>query len=283
MPPPGAITPPRVLRRCFHILFKISQNIPLHETIPLSPLLVYDRRMSVNEAMVLLRDVREFHPGAAEFIALEVASGASIAELHEHHEDMVPSPLIVNRWRRQVPAFDLLMNEAEQAKAQTLADQIIKIAGDEDKQAAISNNMIKARQWLSEKLSGASADASGMTFNANIRLTDEQLIMIASGGKPALEGELDDETPIQALVGQDDLPVVDESGGLSVGAGEAGAEAAEALHDDGSGGPGDTAREVGLDDGIKQSRATDEAEASAVPVIEEERAPQAESVDDGWP
>jgi hypothetical protein len=147
--------------------------------------------MSINEAMVILRDVREFSVGAAEFIALEVASGASVKELHEHHEDLVPSPLVVNRWRKQYPAFDLVMKEAEQAKAETLADEVIEIAKNEDRQAAISGNMIKARQWLAGKLSEdfESKKGGSVVINQNVRLSDDQLMAIAAGGVPALEGE----------------------------------------------------------------------------------------------
>lgn len=140
--------------------------------------------MSVNEAMVILKDVKQFSVGSAEFIVLEVARGASVKELHEHHEDMVPSPLVVNRWRRSVPAFDMLMREAEEAKAQGLADEVVKIAGDEDRQAAISGNMIKARQWLSGQLSEqfrSEKVAGSVKVDMNVRLTDEQLMAIAQG------------------------------------------------------------------------------------------------------
>jgi hypothetical protein len=149
--------------------------------------------MSVNEAPLLLRDVRRFTPEAGEFIALEVAMGASVKELHEAHEDLVPSPLIVNRWRKDFPAFDLVMQEAELAKAQGLADEVISIAADEERQAAISGNMIKARQWLAGKLSeqfdsGVKVPGGGgVTINANVRLTDEQLMAIA--GNAYLEGD----------------------------------------------------------------------------------------------
>ena len=143
--------------------------------------------MSINEPMVLLRDVREFSVGSAEFIALEVAKGASVKELHECHEDLVPSPIVVNRWRKNVPAFDMLMREAEECKAQSLADEVIGISDDVTLLAAQAGNAIKSRQWLSGQLSdqyrqGKTGVGSGVVINQNLRLTDTQLMQIASGG-----------------------------------------------------------------------------------------------------
>ena len=120
--------------------------------------------------------------------------GASVKELHDCHEEMVPSPLVVNRWRKNVPAFDLVMREAEEAKAQGLADEVIGIAADEERQAAISGNMIKSRQWLAGQLSEGFRKESqgGVKVDMNVRLTDEQLMAIAAGAfKPdAIEGEV---------------------------------------------------------------------------------------------
>jgi cell pole-organizing protein PopZ len=168
--------------------------------------------MSLNEALVILRDVREFNVGSAEFIVLEVASGASVKELHEHHPERVPSPLVVNRWRRDVPAFDAVMREAEEAQAQTLADEVIKIADDEERQAAQAGNAIKARQWLAGKLAekwGTTpvAQQPAVSITNMVTLSDEQLLAIAGS---AIDGEY-------ALVGKnvvDSEPdsAVDEAG-----------------------------------------------------------------------
>jgi hypothetical protein len=146
--------------------------------------------MSLNEALVILRDVREFNVGSAEFIVLEVARGASVKELHEHHPERVPSPLVVNRWRRDVPAFDAVMREAEVAKAEGLADEVIRIADDDERQAAQARNAMEARKWLASKLSEqfdsrnnwqGTGGGSGVRVELGVRLTDEQLMQIAAG------------------------------------------------------------------------------------------------------
>jgi cell pole-organizing protein PopZ len=147
--------------------------------------------MSVNERAVLLKDVREFSVEAAEFIALAVARGESIRDLHENCEEMVPSPLVVNRWRKQYPAFDAVMREAEEAKAQTLADEVIKIADDEERQAAQAGNAIKARQWLAGKLAEKWGTApvqaqAPVNITNMVTLSDEQLLAIAGS---AIDGE----------------------------------------------------------------------------------------------
>lgn len=147
----------------------------------------------MNGTLVILKDIREFDPHVAEFIALEVAKGASVSELHEEFEDRVPSPIIVNRWRKQVPQFDLVMREAEECKAQALADQVVRIADDEDRQAAQAANAIKARQWLASKLSEqftAVPKPTGpqVVINNGLALSDEQLMQIAAGAVPAIEG-----------------------------------------------------------------------------------------------
>ena len=88
--------------------------------------------MSVEGRLIILRDVAEFSVESAEFIALSVARGEAVKDLHEHCPELVPSPLVVNRWRRNVPAFDMVMMEAETARAQGMADEVIKIADDPD-------------------------------------------------------------------------------------------------------------------------------------------------------
>jgi len=179
--------------------------------------------MSINGAMVILRDVKEFTLETAEFIALEVAMGASVKELHDCHEEMVPSPLVVNRWRKNVPAFDLVMREAEEAKAQGLADEVIGIAADEGRQAAISGNMIKSRQWLAGQLSegfrnGPQGGAGSVKVDMNVRLTDEQLMAIAAGkfnAGEAIDGQLVESVPTPAL--EADLVEDDRESGFPVG------------------------------------------------------------------
>jgi hypothetical protein len=174
--------------------------------------------MSENQALVILKDIREFDVGHAEFIVLEVASGASVKELHECHPEMVPSPLIVNRWRRDVPAFDLVMREAEQAKAEGLADDVVRISDDEEIQAAQARNRMESRKWLAGKLSeqfdarnGAAGvgGGSGVRVELGVRLTDEQLMQIAAG---KFEGGSDDEQVLLEGVVVEDAAVVDGDG-----------------------------------------------------------------------
>lgn len=225
--PPRERQPPYVEVHGSHIfpMYSPKPFVTCHSTVFKIVASRYDGGMSVNEAMVLLKDVREFSVGAAEFIALEVASGASVKELHENHEEMVPSPLVVNRWRRNVPAFDLLMQEAEQAKAQGLADEVISIAGDEKRQAAVSGNMIKSRQWLSGQLSeqfrNGPSGGGTVKVDVNVRLTDDQLMQIASekfngtiieGEKPAelVAGSMERPAALEAVVVEDSDPQVED-------------------------------------------------------------------------
>lgn len=185
--------------------------------------------------MIFLKDVREFSVEAAEFIALAVARGESIRDLHENCEELVPSPLVVNRWRKQYPAFDAVMREAEEAKAQTLADEVIKIADDEDRQAAQAGNAIKARQWLAGKLAekwgtAPVAQPAAVNITNMVQLTDDQLKAIAGS---AIDGEY-------ALVGKDVVAdsVGEEKGDLA------------AVVCDGEGAEGDSdAKEVRLEPG----------------------------------
>jgi len=181
--------------------------------------------MSVDQRMVFLKDVREFSVEAAEFIALSVARGEAIKDLHEACGGLVPSPLVVNRWRKQYPAFDAVMREAEEAKAQSLADEVIKIADDEELQAAQASNAIKARQWLAGKLAekwGTAPVAQQGPVNITnfVTLSDEQLLAIAGS---AIDGEY-------ALVGKD--LVAAEPATALVGAGESVVESnpGEAVH-----------------------------------------------------
>ena len=155
--------------------------------------------MAVNEALVIFKDAKEFTPEAAECIVLEVAKGTSVAELHEAYDDVVPNPIVVNRWRRNYPAFDQVMKEAEEAAADAMAFEVLRLADDEGKQAAQARNGMEARKWLAGKLSerfgkdsgGQRGVGGGITINVGERLTDGQLQQIASGALPALEGEVE--------------------------------------------------------------------------------------------
>jgi hypothetical protein len=161
--------------------------------------------MSIESGLVLLRDVQEFSVETAEFIALEVAKGGNVKELHEAFEDTIPSPLVINRWRKQYPAFDLVMREAEEAKAQSLADEIIGIADDDKRQSAQARNAIESRKWLAGQLSegfnkgSGGKGAGGVVINVGQRLTDDQLMKIAQGG--FIDGESTVVEKPESLVG----------------------------------------------------------------------------------
>jgi hypothetical protein len=152
--------------------------------------------------MVFLADAAEFDFGKAEFIAKEVAMGAGVAELHRLYPERIPSPIIVNRWRKRYPAFDLVMLEAEEAKAEMLADETIKIADDDELQAGQAANGIKARQWMAGKLherfgSSPKSKEGDVHYHNTVNLTDEQLMAIA--GSAYIEGDskrlgVDDES-----------------------------------------------------------------------------------------
>lgn len=184
--------------------------------------------MSVNEAMIFLSDVDEFTSGVGEFIALEVARGAGVAELHELHPDRVPNPIVVNRWRRKYPAFDVLMGEAEVAAAQKFAWEVVSIADDESRQAAQAGNAMKARQWLAGKLherygNAPVQQAAPVNITNMVTLTDEQLRAIAGSaidGEYALVGkDLVDEEPAAVVVESGDTVV---GGTKAAAAGEQG-------------------------------------------------------------
>jgi len=147
--------------------------------------------MSVEGRLIILRDVAEFSVESAEFIALAVARGEAVKDLHDHCPELCPSPLVVNRWRRNVPAFDMVMMEAETARAQGMADEVIKIADDPELQAAQARNAIEARKWLAGKLdvrygSNAVAAVAPVSITNMVMLSDEQLMKIAGG---AIDGE----------------------------------------------------------------------------------------------
>jgi len=163
--------------------------------------------MTVNQNVVFFADAAEFADAVGEFIATEVAMGASVSELHEAYPDRVPSPIIVNRWRKRILAFDLLMEEAEEAKAERLADQVVGLADDDSRQAAQVNNAVKARQWLAGKLHRKYGEGlrkkedEGMGGNL-LLLTDEQLMRIAAQAVPN-RGVLSAPEVVEGEAGED--------------------------------------------------------------------------------
>lgn len=132
------------------------------------------------------------------FIAGEYSRGSdSLLQLHEAHPDRIPSPYYVSKWRRQFPTFDLLMQEAERAKAEYLAFEQLQIADEDDgRPASATRNRLQVRQWLASRLdkdkygtvSSVSVQHSGAVEHKHAhQLTDDQLKQIAARG--VIEGE----------------------------------------------------------------------------------------------
>jgi hypothetical protein len=148
--------------------------------------------MSVNEPMIFLPDGPELTSDVAEFIALEVAKGHGLGYLHDCYPDRVPNPMVVKRWVKNNMQFQLLMAEAEDVRAERLADESVTIADDAGILAADKAQRIKARQWLAGKLndrygSAPARDGKDSVGMVGIILTDEQLYAIAAKGLPAPE------------------------------------------------------------------------------------------------
>jgi len=140
---------------------------------------------------MFLADADEFSAGVGEYIALEVARGASVAELHELYPERVPNPIVVNRWRRRYPAFDVLMGEAEVAVAQKMAWEVVSIADDESRISAQARNAMEARKWLAGKLherygSNPVINTGPVTIQNMVELSDAALMKIAGG---AIDGD----------------------------------------------------------------------------------------------
>ncbi len=104
----------------------------------------------MNKTMV--RDPKVYNLESAAWIAREHATGATLLELHQAHESTVPDPVTIKRWRREFPAFDLLMVEAEHVRADVLADQTLAIADSDKRTAGAARNSIQVRQWLAARL-----------------------------------------------------------------------------------------------------------------------------------
>ncbi len=102
---------------------------------------------------LVVHDPRQYDYNTAQWIAQEHAKGDTLLALHEAHEDTVPAPLIITRWRREFPAFDFLMIEAEAVRADVLVDQTLVIADSDARTAGAARNSIQSRQWLAARLS----------------------------------------------------------------------------------------------------------------------------------
>ncbi len=160
----------------------------------------------------LVQDPRAYDFQSALWIAQEHATGAALLVLHECHPDTVPAPMIIARWRREFPAFNLLMIEAEHARADVMVDDTLTIADSDKRTAGAARNSIQARQWAAAKLNQdrygqkRTVDAT-ITHDGTVKhesmsvYSDEDLQAIIRAGmrESALEGEstrIDQETPV---------------------------------------------------------------------------------------
>jgi len=131
------------------------------------------------------------------YIAEEFAAGYALRDICENSEDWIPSMLIVRRWRKMFPAFDSMMVEAAECRAENMAEDILVISDDTSAQASHNRNRMAAREklagWMAPANYGDRRQAdSPHDDNAPVfMLTDEQLLSIAAGklAKPVIEGE----------------------------------------------------------------------------------------------
>jgi hypothetical protein len=153
--------------------------------------------MSTDNALVLApRNLGRFTPEAGEAVARLFALGHSLREIWQSSPDQYPEPMFVTRWRREYPAFDALMREAEAARAVDLAEAAIKMADDPGVSPARARVAVSARQWYAEKLDpkrmGARTTLAGdlespvAVMNGDLTQVDEAtLLAIIAGRLPA--------------------------------------------------------------------------------------------------
>jgi hypothetical protein len=160
----------------------------------------------------LVQDPREYDFQAASWIAQEHAQGDTLLQLHQAHPETVPAPMTIKRWRREFPAFDLLMIEAEHARADVLVDKTIDIADCDDRTAGAARNSIQARQWIASRLNqsryGQKSTVDGTHIHSGtvkhesmcVYSDDDLQAIIRAGVKAeALEGEskrIETATPV---------------------------------------------------------------------------------------
>lgn len=130
-----------------------------------------------------------YHAGRARWLVERYASGepgTTLSALHRSDPGTVPSPLAVRRWRRDFPAFDAAMIEAEAVRADALMEQTLEVGDRADVNAAVSKNGIAARWRMAEALApDRYKGRGGVEVTLNVQLTDAQLYAIAAGADPA--------------------------------------------------------------------------------------------------
>ena len=107
--------------------------------------------------------------------------------------EQIPPPTVLSAWKRQYPAFGLMMREAEKVRAERLIEQTIVIADSGAGSPPRLALQIATRQHLAERLDRArfgNGAASGTTpamlsrdaQPVAVELTDDVLASIASAG-----------------------------------------------------------------------------------------------------
>lgn len=146
--------------------------------------------MSTHDQARPAADPREYDATRAAWIAERVSEGESLRSLHRAHPETVPLPLYVRGWIRDVPAFRVLMERAEEQRAESLADEAVEIADDEKKHPATARNAVLARHWLASALhrtrygnvTTVRGDADNpLRVTHTHRLSDAELERIARG------------------------------------------------------------------------------------------------------
>lgn len=137
-------------------------------------------------------DLREYTHAVGKFIANEFSKGAGLPALVKQFRNYVPPMMTINRWRAQIPAFNILMIEAERARAEFLVEERITLADDINKPAAHTRNGMVARmdmagaldpeRYGTKRIHTTGTHQHNVTVEGAHALTNEQLLVIAAGG-----------------------------------------------------------------------------------------------------
>lgn len=149
-------------------------------------------------------------PGSRGGWVYSEALGRSIADLYVETDgglwgvcaanpDEIPPPTVLSAWKRQYPAFGLMMREAEKVRAERLMEQTIVIADTEAGSPARLSLRIDTRTRMAERLDRArfgSGAGSGTTpallaheaQPTACELTDDMLAALAMAGTSDVSG-----------------------------------------------------------------------------------------------
>ncbi len=131
-----------------------------------------------NEVIVTNRGrPSSYTPEIAEAICDWVAEGKALCDFCK--QEGMPSVTSVGRWEDANDDFRIAYARARMKSADKLADEIIKIADDDTKDANSRRVMVDARKWVAAKLKpqsyGDKVDMN-LTGSMDVRnLTDEQV------------------------------------------------------------------------------------------------------------